>query len=104
MTTEAKARIKINRLLEKAGWRFFDDEKGPANIALEAGTKITKQDIDAFREDFETAHQGYLDFLLLDEKGFPFIVLEAKKEEKNPFRLEGSRQEATPVPTTQSYI
>ena len=29
---EAKARIKINRLLEEAGWRFFDDENGPANI------------------------------------------------------------------------
>ena len=23
---EAKARIKINRLLEEAGWRFFDEE------------------------------------------------------------------------------
>jgi len=32
MEKEAKARIRINRLLEHAGWRFFDDEKGPANI------------------------------------------------------------------------
>ena len=32
---EAKARIKINKLLEEAGWRFFDDENGPANILLE---------------------------------------------------------------------
>ena len=32
---EAKARIKINRLLEEAGWRFFDDESGSANIVLE---------------------------------------------------------------------
>lgn len=90
MATEAKARIKINRLLEKAGWRFFDDEKGPANITLETGTKITKRDIDAFGEDFEETHQGYLDFLLLDEKGFPFIVLEAKREDKNP--LNGKEQ------------
>ncbi|MDP3769580.1 MAG: hypothetical protein Q8R40_01405 [bacterium] len=29
---EAKARIKINKLLEEAGWRFFDDKKGQANI------------------------------------------------------------------------
>ena len=29
---EAKARIKINKLLEAAGWRFFDDENGSANI------------------------------------------------------------------------
>ncbi len=25
---EAKARIKINKLLEESGWRFFDDEIG----------------------------------------------------------------------------
>lgn len=29
---EASARIKINHLLEEAGWRFFDDENGPANF------------------------------------------------------------------------
>ncbi|MEY2764134.1 MAG: hypothetical protein RLZZ205_558 [Bacteroidota bacterium] len=36
---EAKARIKINKLLEEAGWRFFDDENGPANILLENHVK-----------------------------------------------------------------
>jgi type I restriction enzyme, R subunit len=35
MSKEAKARIKINKLLEEAGWRFFDDEAGSANILLE---------------------------------------------------------------------
>ena len=30
----SKARIKINKLLEKAGWRFFSDE-GKANIPWE---------------------------------------------------------------------
>jgi len=25
---EAQARIKINKLLEQSGWRFFDDENG----------------------------------------------------------------------------
>lgn len=29
---EAKARIKINKLLEAAEWRFFDSDDGPANI------------------------------------------------------------------------
>jgi len=42
MKSEAKARIKINKLLEKTGWRFFDDEFGPVNIFLELGTKIKK--------------------------------------------------------------
>jgi len=90
LATEAKARIKINRLLEKAGWRFFDEEQGPANITLETGTKITKREVDTFGENFEETHQGYLDFLLLDEEGFPFIVLEAKREEKSP--LDGKEQ------------
>jgi type I restriction enzyme R subunit len=53
MKKEAKARIRINRLLEHAGWRFFDDEKGPANIALEANVKIKKKVIDQFGDDFE---------------------------------------------------
>lgn len=39
---EATARIRINRLLEDAGWRFFDDAKGPANIVLEPNVKITQ--------------------------------------------------------------
>jgi len=32
---EAKARIKINKLLEESSWRFFDDTAGKANIVLE---------------------------------------------------------------------
>lgn len=87
---EAKARIKINKLLEESGWRFFDNEKGPANIQLEPNAKITKKEIDAFGEDFESTKGGFIDFLLLDEKGFPFVVLEAKKEEKDP--LDGKEQ------------
>jgi len=87
---EAKARIKINKLLEEAGWRFFSDEKGPANIQLEPNVKITKKEIDAFGEDFESTKSGFIDFLLLDEKGFPLVVLEAKKEEKDP--LDGKEQ------------
>jgi type I restriction enzyme R subunit len=33
---EAAARIKINRLLEASGWRFFADAKGPAIWGEEA--------------------------------------------------------------------
>src|SRR5690606_32692173 len=32
----------------------------------------------------EKASKGFIDFLLLNEKGFPFIVLEAKAEDKSP--------------------
>ncbi len=80
---EAAARIKINKLLEAAGWRFFDDEGKPANVRVEASVKLKKADLDALGEDFENA-TGHIDFLLLDAKGFPLIVLEAKSEDKNP--------------------
>ncbi|EEF58983.1 DEAD/DEAH box helicase family protein [Pedosphaera parvula] len=81
---EAAARIKINKLLEAAGWRFFADDKGPANIQLEPSVTLKPHDLDALGENFEKAQKGFIDFLLLNEKGFPFIVLEAKAEDKNP--------------------
>ncbi len=34
MQKEAKARIKINKLLEQSGWRFFDDETGKRNFKI----------------------------------------------------------------------
>ena len=84
MGNEAKARIKINKLLEEAGWRFFDDENGKSNIELENNVKIIKSHIDEFGEDFEKTSNGFIDFLLLDDKGFPLVVLEAKREDKEP--------------------
>ena len=81
---EAKARIKINKLLEEAGWRFFDDAQGAANVALEPNVKLTQTQVDALGNDFESSSNGFIDFLLLDEKGFPLVVLEAKAESKNP--------------------
>jgi len=90
MAKEALARIKINKLLEKAGWRFFDDENGAANIALENNVKITKTKIDEYGDDFEKVGDGFVDFLLLDADGFPAAVLEAKREEDPP--LDGKEQ------------
>lgn len=81
---EATARIKINKLLEVAGWRFFADGKSPANIQLEPSITIKTLDLDALGENFEKSSKGFIDFLLLNEKGFPFIVLEAKAEDKSP--------------------
>ncbi len=87
---EAAARIKINRLLEAAGWRFFPEGDQPANIRLEPGVTIQTSDLDDLGNDFEHNSRGFIDFLLLDERGFPLIVLEAKSEEKDP--LSGKEQ------------
>jgi type I restriction enzyme R subunit len=44
---EAAARIKINKLLESAGWRFFATSDGPATIQLEPSVTIKTKDLDA---------------------------------------------------------
>lgn len=90
MQKEAKARIKINALLQEAGWRFFDDENGKANIVLENQVKITQKAIDVFGNNFEFTKNGFIDFLLLDDKSYPLAVLEAKSEDKSP--LDGKEQ------------
>jgi type I restriction enzyme R subunit len=78
MVKEARARILINDLLKRSGWRFFDDESGPANIVLEANVKIKSKVLNELGEDFEKTENGFIDYLLLDERGFPLAVLEAK--------------------------
>ena len=87
---EATARLKINKLLERAGWRFFPEGGKAANVRLEPSVSIKQNDLDALGEDFDKTAKGFIDFLLLDSKGFPLIVLEAKSEEKNP--LTGKEQ------------
>lgn len=100
---EATARIKINKLLEVAGWRFFAEGKSPANIQLEPGVTIKTLDLDAFGENFEKSSKGFIDFLLLNEKGFPFIVLEAKAEDKNPLVGKEHRSGDQPYFSTRDF-
>jgi type I restriction enzyme R subunit len=81
---EPLARIKINRLLEDAGWRFEDSREGPANISLEAGVKYKD-----LGDDFENAvtrdgRRGSVDFLLLDKDKKPLVVVEAKRKDIEP--------------------
>ncbi|MCL4377471.1 MAG: DEAD/DEAH box helicase family protein [Actinobacteria bacterium] len=78
MQKEAKARIKINKLLEESGWRLIDNKNGRANVILEPGINIKE-----LGDDFENVHKGYIDYLLLDEQNFPICVLEAKSEDKD---------------------
>ncbi|MBS0264566.1 MAG: hypothetical protein JSS02_21710, partial [Planctomycetes bacterium] len=84
MAKEARARVRINDLLSRSGWRFFDDERGSANIALEANVKLKKKTLDELGDDFEKVPRGFVDYLLLDDRGFPIAVLEAKSEAHDP--------------------
>lgn len=90
--TEAQARIKIDKLLEKSWWRFFDDENGKSNISLEPGVTLSNA-----WDDFEHTTKGYIDYLLSDERGFPICVLEAKRESIHPLSAkEQARDYAIP--------
>lgn len=42
---EATARIRINKLLEVAGWRFFADGTAPANIRREPVRGLSMHDM-----------------------------------------------------------
>jgi hypothetical protein len=67
----------------KLFFKAADILRGDSDIQLEPSVTIKTTDFDAFGNDFEKTNKGYIDFLLLDSKGFPFIVLEAKSEDKN---------------------
>lgn len=90
MAKEAKARIKINNLLEEAGWRFFDNENNKENILLEHRTKKEKYDNTKLGEDLENAPDGFIDYLLLNELSRPIALVEAKRESIDP--LNGKEQ------------
>jgi type I restriction enzyme R subunit len=79
MQKEARARLKINKLLEEAGWRFFATTEGRATVIVEGNVKLND-----LGDDFEKVKNGFVDYLLLDENGFPLAVLEAKSEDLDP--------------------
>jgi type I restriction enzyme R subunit len=63
---EAKARIKINKMLEEAAWRLVDDAEAKANVLFEPTVKINDPGVENFGDDFENCKNGYADFVLLD--------------------------------------
>ena len=88
---EAQARIRINRLLEQSGWRFFPDKNGPDNIICES--RITKTAYSPSLDlgnDFEKVAHGFVDYLLLNLERNPVALVEAKREGIDP--LDGKEQ------------
>lgn len=90
---EAKARIKINKLLEDAGWRFFDSAEGKANISLEHRTKKGNISGDTLGNDLENAPDGFIDYLLLNEQNRPVALVEAKRESIDPLTAKEQTRE-----------
>ncbi|MGI0057163.1 MAG: type I restriction endonuclease, partial [Nitrosarchaeum sp.] len=89
--SEARTRKeKIDPLLKEAGWNLNDHSQ----IIAEIDTKqsdFVKRDYKTFEETFENNEQkAYADYLLLDSKGDPLAIIEAKKTSKDP--ITGQKQ------------
>src|SRR3990167_10801839 len=67
MNNEPVARIKINELLNESGWDLIKD----------------------IHPEYYTG-DGFIDYLLLDSRGLPILVLEAKSVKHDP--LDGKYQ------------
>ena len=72
---EATARLKINKLLERAGWRFFPEGDQAANVRLEASI--------ANNHPFLDGNKRVAFFIALFETGtFQFNELHSWLQEK----------------------
>ncbi len=80
MSKEAQARLKINKLLEESEWVLVDTPTHRCNVRVETKTDTS-------------GNRGFIDYLLLDHKGFPLVVVESKNEDKDP--LIGKEQART---------
>lgn len=74
---EAIARVKINKLLEDAGWSLLDSDSNKANVLLENKVRLYSGD------NSEQTSNGFMDFLLIGNDGRALAVLEAKSENKH---------------------
>ena len=92
MSSEAQARITINKMLEEAGWRFLPDAQGRReNIVCEH--RVTRRAFSPSQDlgkDFEHAPNGFVDYVLLNTDQRPVAVTEAKRENIDP--LTGKEQ------------
>lgn len=87
MSKEAQARLRINKLLEESDWILVDTDTNRCNVKVEI--KIEHE-----------GNRGFIDYVLLDSKGFPLVVVEAKNEDKDP--LVGKEQSRTYAKSIQA--
>ena len=90
-TSEARTRKeKIDPILKQAGWNMDD----LSQVIVEIDTKqsdFVKRDYKTFEETFvNNEEKAYADYLLLDSKGDPLAIIEAKKTSKDP--ITGQKQ------------
>lgn len=81
---EAQARLKINNLLQAAGWRLLDENGLRANVSLEHRVAKLTFSASDLGNDLEKAPNGFIDYLLLNDQQRPVALIEAKRERTDP--------------------
>jgi len=80
MSKEAHAHIKINKLLEEAGWIFFSENGKPVNIILENKATITNKSLKNLEMIFKTQRMVLLIIYSLMIKDFPSLSWKQKRK------------------------
>ena len=93
-SSEADARILIDDLLRVAGWNPADKSQVRAEVPLSESFQVAEAGMGG--SGMRTADAGLLgfaDYVLLDQRGRPLAVVEAKKQAINPYT---AKQQALP--------
>jgi type I restriction enzyme R subunit len=93
-SSEADARILIDDLLRAAGWSPADKSQLRTEVpATELFHVAETGTAGATLRTGETSSLGFVDYVLLDQRGRPLAVIEAKKRAINPYT---AKQQALP--------
>ena len=101
---EATARIKINKLLEASGWRFFAEGNAPANICLEPNVTIKSSELDAYGNDFEKTSKGSSTACCSTQKASPSSSSKPNRRTRGVRRLPAARRKRLPHHRPRSQI
>ena len=93
-SSEADARILIDDLLRATGWAPADKSQVRTEVPVSEAFRIGEAGpvAEAVRT-VDTGALGFADYVLLDQRGRPLAVIEAKKQAINPYT---AKQQALP--------
>ena len=93
-TSEADARILIDDLLRVAGWSPADKSQVRTEVPLSETFLIAETaTVGGGMHTADAGSLGFADYVLLDQRGRPLAVVEAKKQAINPYT---AKQQALP--------
>ncbi len=95
-TTEADARILIDDQLRVAGWNPADKSQVLTELKVSGGLRVAEPGLTSAvlsTADGDSIPTGRADYVLLDQRGRPLAIIEAKKQAIQPYT---AKQQALP--------